>query len=485
MIKIDDDIIILKHEVLTHVAKLAYEDRLTDENISKIPFEIIPSQKAHFRCCVYKEREIITQRTRLAMGKMPINSDKKGIITVIESACEGCPINRYTVTENCQKCLAKKCQKACHFGAITMTGRGAYIDPTKCKECGKCAEACPYNAIADLVRPCKRSCPVNAININENRIADIDEEKCISCGACMKACPFGAISDVSYMNAVISEIKSGKKVYAVIAPALEGQFGIDCTMGKLKTAVKSLGFSDVLEVSLGADATTVTEAKELIEVSKNGEQMTTSCCPAFVNMIRKHYPKVLDKVSSAVSPMVATARLIKSKHPDALVVFVGPCVAKKTEVVEDGADYMLTTEEICAMFDAKGVNVAECEESKQDGSIYGKKFASNGGVTNAVLKAIEEITGETPDISAQRCNGAAECKKALTLLANGRLPETIIEGMVCEGGCMKGPANIQNDRIYAQARNKLLAQSDDRGILENFNNAGFGEVNLHRKEFEK
>lgn len=485
MILLDNDVIKLKHEVLKHVAKLAYDDNLTDDNISKIPFDIIPTSKAHFRCCVYKEREIISQRTRLAMGKMPVNSEKKGIITVIESACEGCPINRYTVTENCQKCLAKSCQKACPFGAISMTGRGAYIDPDKCKECGKCAQACPYNAIADLVRPCKRSCPVNAINMNEDKIADIDESKCISCGACMRACPFGAISDVSYINTIISEIKEGKEVFAVIAPALEGQFGLDCTMGKLKTAVKKLGFKDVLEVSLGADATTVTEAKELMETVEKGEKMTTSCCPAFVNMIRKHYPGVLDKISSAVSPMVAVSRLIKSKNPNALVVFIGPCVAKKTEIVEDGVDYMLTTEELLAMLDAKEIDVKSCEESSQDGSVYGKKFASSGGVTNAVMRAIYEMTGEEPEISAQRCSGALECKKALTLLSSGKFPASIIEGMACDGGCMKGPGNIQNERIYNQSRNKLLEQSDDRGILENFNNAGFDKINLHRKEFEK
>ena len=181
MFKIESDIRRLKHDVLSRVAELAYQGKLSREAIDEIPYEIIPGRQPHFRCCVYKEREIIHQRVRLAVGKMP-NGVKPttAAVTVIPAACEGCPIQRYTVTENCQKCLAKKCMQACPFGAISMSGRGAWIDPNKCRECGRCAAACPYNAIADLVRPCRKACPVGAIEISEEKLADIDEEKCIS-----------------------------------------------------------------------------------------------------------------------------------------------------------------------------------------------------------------------------------------------------------------------------------------------------------------
>ena len=264
----EDTIRALKYEVLKEVSELKFNDELTQENIEKIPYNIIPGSQPRFRCCVYKEREIIRQRVQLAMGKPPIpphNAENykvtDNVIQVIPAACEGCPINRFQVTENCQKCMAKACQRACAFGAITITGRGAYIDQDKCRECGRCAEACPYHAIADLMRPCKRSCDVGAISIGEDKLAVINEEKCISCGHCAQACPFGAISDTSVITEVIDALKSEKRTVAIPAPAVEGQFGPNATVGRVITALKKLGFDDVYEVALGGDAVSYFEAK--------------------------------------------------------------------------------------------------------------------------------------------------------------------------------------------------------------------------------
>ena len=251
------DIVQIKHEVLCATARHAFQGDL-HEAYDKIPYEIIKGIKPNFRCCVYREREIIRQRVRMAMGKLPMDvlytdSDPSQVVHVIPCACEGCPITKITVTQNCQSCLAKKCAKACPFGAITTTPRGAVIDQEKCRKCGKCVAACPYNAIVEIERPCKKSCPVKAINMDENDIATIDPAKCVNCGACVAGCPFGAISDVSMMTNVIEALKDGKKeVVALIAPAIEGQFGSD-TIPQIKEAIRQLGFADVYEVALGAD----------------------------------------------------------------------------------------------------------------------------------------------------------------------------------------------------------------------------------------
>ena len=482
MFKIESDTRRLKHDVLTRVAELAYQGKLNSETIDEIPFEIIPGRQPHFRCCVYKEREIIHQRVRLAMGKMPNGMQPTtAAVTVIPAACEGCPIQRYTVTENCQKCLAKKCMAACPFGAISMSGRGAWIDPNKCRECGRCAAACPYNAIADLVRPCRKACPVGAIEIGDEKLADIDQEKCISCGACMQACPFGAISDRAQILPIIEDMRAGRHLVAMIAPALEGQFGANVTMGQLRNAVKALGFDAVYEVGLGADAVSMSEAEELLEHLKAGLKMTTSCCPAFVNMIRKHFPRLQPHVSTTVSPMAALSRWLREKYPQHKVVFIGPCVAKKTEEIEGGPDYVLTTEEIVALLDARKIDPEQMEDAEQEASAYGKGFASSGGVTGAVMKAIAEMEGEVPAISAQRCNGAAECKKALQLLQAGKFDLDFIEGMACEGGCMYGPANMLSERLYTQARKKLLSRADDRGVVQNARDQGFDKIHMHRE----
>lgn len=465
----------MKFEVLKRVAELAFSGEL-EEKRDQIPYDIIPTNVARFRCCVYKEREIIRERVKASMGE----TAKIGLVSVLPAACEGCPINRYTVTANCQRCMAKKCVEACPFGAITITGKGAYIEPEKCRECGRCAQACPYNAISDTMRPCLRSCPVDAISMDNNRLAEIKYDRCISCGACTNDCPFGAITDSSSIVQIIELLEGKKKVYATFAPAIEGQFG-DASIGMIKAALRKLGFDEALEVALGADAVAIHEAHELAEAAADGRKMTTSCCPAFVNMIKKHFPKLIPLISGTVSPMTATARYIKHNDPNAVVVFIGPCIAKKGEVerVADGADYAMTFEELAAMFNARHIDPMRFQEESQDGSVYGKGFAQSGGVSDAVRQVLEE-DGIDVSVSCAKCNGARECKKVLAVLNVGKLPETIVEGMACEGGCIAGPGTIAPVRNVVKSRTKLLAKADKRTIRENFEEHDFSEIKLTR-----
>lgn len=480
----DENVIRIKHDVLYHVAKLAFEDEL-DAKRDAIAFELIPGPTPQFRCCIYKEREIIRQRVRLAEGKAPGAVDDGNVIQVISSACEDCPISTYTVTENCQNCLGKACINACKFQAIRPGRYRSHIDASKCKECGKCAQACPYNAIAHLKRPCKFACPVNAITYDEHGISVIDKSKCISCGKCIHSCPFGAIGSKTFIVDVINALKAGKRVYAMAAPATEGQFGEDITMGSWKNAMLELGFEDFYDVSLGADMTAAYEAEEWAEAYRDGKKKVTSCCPAFVNMVRLHYPQLADCVSTTVSPMCAVSRLIKARDPEAVTVFIGPCLAKKSEVVdqkiEGNADYVLTYSEIRAIMRAKGVALQPVVDEKQTGSVYGKRFASSGGVTAAVLQSLKESEDE---IDAKVCvaNGAAECKKALVLLKAAKLPEDFIEGMICDGGCVGGPSSFSDQISSKKDRETILAKADERGIHENLANYDMNSFSMHRKE---
>lgn len=477
------DIGTIKNEVLYEVAKLAFQGEL-EEKKDQLPFEMIPGPQAHFRCCIYKEREIIRQRILLAQGKSPSASkDDKNIVQVISSACEECPITRFVVTDNCQKCMGKRCQNACNFKAITMLRDRAYIDPSKCKECGKCAQACPYNAIADLMRPCKRSCPVDAISMDENGIVAIDEEKCISCGNCIRNCPFGAISDRSFLVDVINLLRSDIPVYAMVAPAVEGQFGAQVSSGILAEGIKELGFDGMFEVALGADFVAASESEEWYKAYQEGKKMTTSCCPAFVNMIKKHFPQLTKNISTTISPMQATAKIVKALHPEAITVFIGPCIAKKSEVLdhitEGGADYALTFDELNAMFRAKEIELSSFGQNMQQGSIFGKNFAVAGGVTASVLEALKEkeITAE---IRVKGCNGATECKKALMLLKAGKLPEDFLEGMCCEGGCVNGPGAVLSGRQAQLNRNNVLKTVDDRAIYDTVHTYENCNIVMHR-----
>lgn len=480
----DDNIVSIKDAVLCEVARLAFEGKLEEEK-EDLPYEMIPGPKAMFRCCIYKEREIIRQRIRLAEGKTPGHTWESNIVQVLSSACEECTLGHYQVTDNCRRCISKKCQSACHFDAITMENNRAHINMEKCKECGKCAQSCPYHAIVDLTRPCKRACPVDAISWDrESGIVKIDESKCIHCGACIEACPFGAIGSRTYIVDVINQIRAGKKVIALPAPAGEGQFGKGITMGSLAKGLKELGFADMVEVALGADLTAAYEAQEWAEAYEAGEKKVTSCCPAFVNMVKKHFPTLLPHVSTTVSPMCAVSRMIKAKDPEAVTVFIGPCIAKKGEVQDSAlpgnADYVLTYNELHCMFEARDIVLTPEAEEVQQGSIYGKRFASSGGVTAAVVQALKESEAKA-DVNVMVCNGAAECKKALMLLKAGKLPADFAEGMACEGGCVSGPGCAKFEYDSRKDRQALLSKADSRKIWENLNeNVDTKSFSMHK-----
>ncbi|HBE10253.1 MAG TPA: ferredoxin, partial [Lachnospiraceae bacterium] len=206
MITNDEGIVSFKHKVIEEVARLAWNDELEEDYFDKLVYKLIPGPKASFRCCIYKERELVRQRIRLALGKCPTpekDEKSKNIVQVLDPACDECPIASYVVTDNCRLCMGKACLNSCQFGAITIDRNRSHIDPSKCKECGKCAAACPYNAIAHLERPCKKSCPTGAITYDEDGLCMIDEEKCVQCGHCIHSCPFGAISSRSYLVDII------------------------------------------------------------------------------------------------------------------------------------------------------------------------------------------------------------------------------------------------------------------------------------------
>lgn len=350
-----------------------------------------------------------------------------------------------------------------------------------------CAKACPFNSIAHLQRPCKKSCPVDAMTYDDDGLCVIDEEKCIRCGQCIIHCPFAAIRTKYQIVDVVEALKSDQEVYLMAAPSVEGQYGPDITMASWRKAAKEVGFTDFVEVGLGADLTTSAEAVEWKEAYEKGELRTTSCCPAFVNMIQRHFPELKDKISTAVSPMCETSRMIKAKHPDAVTVFIGPCTAKKSEIedqkIPGNADYALTFAEINAIFRAKDVKLEPMEEDYQRASIFGKMYAQAGGVADSCVQYLHEEGFEEP-LSILKVCGGDECKKALMQAKRGRLGEEFIEGMVCDGGCFNGP-NAHGDAMKSKtARRKLLKNADNRTIHDNLQSVDLESFSRYRKPEE-
>lgn len=439
MRKFDTKVQYLKYKVLREVARLAWNDTLL-ENVMDIPKTIVPGNQPTMRCCVYKERAILGERVKIAMGGDKSNPN---IIEVIEIACDECPVGGYEVTNACRGCLAHRCEDVCRRGAITFDqNHVAHIDKSKCVECGACAKVCPYTAIVSRKRPCQNACKVKAIAMNDQKAATIDNEKCIQCGACVYQCPFGAIMDKSYMVNVIDLLKkseqNGKyKVYALVAPSISSQFNY-ARLGQVITGLKKLGFFTVIEAALGADMVALAESRELAEKGT----LTSSCCPAFVQYIKSAFPNLVPYISHNLSPMATIAKYIKDTTENAKIVFIGPCTAKKAEVQLDSVkpyvDSVLTFEELQALFDSKDLDITTLEEDVLDNaSYYGRIFARSGGLSDAVAQGLKEQNIDF-DLKAVPCDGIEACRMALLKLSKNVLDGNFIEGMACIGGCIGG-----------------------------------------------
>ena len=437
--KFDTKVQHLKYKVLREVARHAWNDTLL-ENVMEIPKAIVPGKVPTMRCCVYKERAILGERVKLAMGG---DKENPNVIEVIDIACDECPAAGYEVTDSCRGCLAHRCEDVCKRGAISFDqNHVAHIDKTKCVECGQCAKVCPYFAIVNRKRPCQIACKVKAISINENNAAAIDNKKCIQCGACVYQCPFGAITDKSYILEVIDLIKKSEdnkkyKVYAIVAPAIYSQFTY-AKLGQVVKGLKELGFYTVIEAALGADMVAQTESQELAEKGF----LTSSCCPAFVQYVKSAFPALLPLVSHNLSPMATLAKYIKSIDETAKVVYIGPCTAKKAEMklesVKEHVDSVLTFEELQALFDSKDFDITTLDEDVLDNASYfGRIFARSGGLSDAVAEAMKEQNIEF-NLKPIACDGIEECRVALLKKSKNVLDANFIEGMACVGGCIGG-----------------------------------------------
>ena len=439
----------------------AYNKGCKADDLDRIPYNLFPReyQEDNYRCCIYKDREVIKHRCIAALGidlqsvtddflKISHYADiarkrevvESNVLTVLDIACESCIRAQYVISELCRGCIARPCVSNCPVECITVTNHQARIDPDKCINCGKCKEVCPYHAVVRVPVPCEEACPVEAIKRNPaTGKQQIDFEKCTSCGRCMRACPFGAIMEKSQLIDVLEALNSEKEVIAMCAPAIAGQFSGG--MGCIAAGLQRLGFDRVVEVASGADETCQHEAAEFVQrVMKDGESfMTTSCCPAYVEAATKHMPEVVPHISHTPTPMHYIAAKMREEYPEAVTVFVGPCVAKRFEgVLDEAVDYVLTFEEVGAMFEASNIETSVLDEVELEGEAYseGRGFALVGGVAGAV----QNVADDPEAVKSVLVNGLSlEGLNQLRGYARNGCPEgNLVEVMTCEGGCING-----------------------------------------------
>lgn len=477
---------ILRREVLSRIAR-AWLDDAPAETFDRIPYEVIPIGPAHYRCCTFKERQIVKFRCIAALGfsvecledpekeiarhMRPIAryvEETRGrdqpvdthILSVLDIACEGCSENQYVISDACRGCLARPCQVNCPKDCIDIRQRQARIDHDRCINCGKCKQVCPYHAILKIGVPCEESCPVDAIKKNQNGHSRIDFSKCIYCGRCMRACPFGAVAEKSQIIDVLAAIQSEKPVVAMCAPAIAGQFA--ASPEQIAAALEKMGFDQVREVAVGADATCRAEAEEFTEKVLEGDQplMTTSCCSAYIEAVRKHVPELRSMVSRTGTPMHMIAEEVRGEMPEAVTVFLGPCVAKRREGrLDDSVDFVMTFEEVEALLQAMEISLTDGDPSplSEPAHQQGRGFPLTGNVSGAVRsmclrpEAVEPVL-----IDGLSHKGVAQLKK----YSRGKCPGNLVEVMACEGGCINGAGVAMNPKKAARSVAKFAESSD-------------------------
>lgn len=312
---------------------------------------------------------------------------------------------------------------------------------------------------------------------------------CISCTACPALCHGRQPADAAQTLPLLKEIQKGAHpVYAMIAPAFIGQFSADITPGKLRSAFKALGFSGMVEVALFADLLTLKEALEFDRAVKTEADymLTSCCCPVWLAMCRK--AGLMEHIPGSVSPMIACGRSIKRLHPQAVTVFIGPCVAKKAEAKEpdicDAVDYVLTFREMQELFRITALDIAALpEDNREHSSSAGRMYAYSGGVSSAVRSCLNRLRPNRQlPLTAEYADGVADCRKLIRRVINGEITANFIEGMGCKGGCVGGPKALTSapdgkSRSEAYSREAAYpSPAENPYVIELLNRLGFSGV---------
>lgn len=454
----DNYAMLTKRELLIRIVKLLKDNNLVN-GVRYIPVEMRPRDKKNTSCCIHKDRYILRHKIVSILGFDIRNEEdidlnplehyaqksldnknmKEDILSVVHEACSGCIQSQYFITNMCRGCEGRPCMMNCPKGAVSFKSGKANISQEDCVGCGLCQQVCPYHAIIYTPVPCEEACPVKAITKRPDGKEEIDKSKCIYCGKCMQACPYGAIMERSKIIDVHKSLSNpNKKIAAVVAPAIYGQF--DASPEQILGAIKQIGFDMVMEVALGAEDTSRNEAAEFKERMEEGAPfMTTSCCPAYTGWVDKHAPMLKPFVSHTFSPMVYAARRVKAIDPEMEVVFIGPCLAKRNEgdyVPE--VDYVMSFEELGAFMIAYNVDVNNAPLAELDPEVtkLSRGYAMAGGVRNAIVDAVGN------GYTTLNIEGLDKKNSALLKVMANKPMAQFVEVMACDGGCVNGPCSL-------------------------------------------
>lgn len=314
----------------------------------------------------------------------------------------------------------------------------------KCKDCYKCLRECPVKAIAVI-----------------DHQAKIIDEKCILCGTCTRVCPQNAKMVHSELSGVLELLASGEKIVVSLAPSFVSSFGV-LNLSTMKNALLKLGFYDVEETAIGAKMVTERYAELLDEGGY--KNFITSCCPAVNNLIEKYYPKALEYLAKVDSPMVAHAKLLKVKYPDAKIVFIGPCIAKKKEAVESGIiDGVLTYEDLFKLLNDEGIELENVQTSEEGAC----NKARNYPISRGIIKSLDRFNDNYEYLAI---DGLEKCMEILENIEN--IDGAFLELNACEYACINGPCSLKN-----KASSVVL-----NGEVRKYAKTGVGDLEIENRD---
>ncbi len=286
------------------------------------------------------------------------------------------------------------------------------LKKSNCKNCYKCI----------------RHCPVKSIRFSGNQ-AHIIGNECILCGQCFVVCPQNAKEITSEVEKAKVLIQSGNPVIASLAPSFIANYdGIG--INGMKEGLKKLGFYDAEETAVGA--TIVKREYERMLREEGRDIVISSCCHSINLLIQKYFPRELPYLADVMSPMLAHAEDIKKRHPDAKVVFIGPCVSKKDEAdyYEGLTDAVLTFEELTEWLKDSGVELkSDMDDAEESRARF---FPTTGGI-------LKTLTENLPEYQYMAIDGVENCIAALRDMENGNIHHAFIEMSACVGSCIGGP----------------------------------------------
>ena len=340
-----------------------------------------------------------------------------------------------------------------------------YLDfkDAKCKDCYKCL----------------RECPVRAIKVVDHQ-AKIIKDRCILCGKCTLVCPQNAKSVHSSKEEVLSLLKGDNKVIASIAPSFISSFPVD-DFSVMKIALCKLGFFDAEETSIGANVV-VKEYEKLLKTGKF-KNFITSACPSINRMIQIYYPEALPYLAPVDSPAIVHAKMIKEKNPDAKVIFIGPCIAKKMEAKESGViDAVLTFEELVELFDEQNINLETISKLPMDNGNKIKNKAKYFPIPRGIIKSFDTLPEGYEYIAV---DGVEHCFDILRTIND--VSGIFLELNSCEHACVNGPCSLTNsgDNVKSNAKVRGYVKKELESATNNGEICSNVDVSMEHKRLHR